>query len=84
MASSSGTVTHSRGIGVLGNPSYAGTCVFGHYQSCKKIGPTGNLYAVAPPKISGALLFLTIILTILVRSVPREITRLDTRADPNP
>ena len=30
-------------IGVLANPSYAGTYVFGRYQSCKKIGPTGEI-----------------------------------------
>ncbi|MGB9387686.1 MAG: recombinase family protein, partial [Pseudolabrys sp.] len=36
-------LTHSRVIGVLANPSYAGTYVFGRYQSCKKIGPTGEI-----------------------------------------
>ena len=38
-----GRLTHSRVIGVLANPSYAGTYVFGRYQSCKKIGPTGEI-----------------------------------------
>jgi DNA invertase Pin-like site-specific DNA recombinase len=38
-----GRLTHSRVIGVLGNPSYAGTYVFGRHQSCKKIGPTGEI-----------------------------------------
>src|SRR6201984_2866953 len=38
-----GRLTHSRVIGVLGNPSYAGTYVFGRYQSCKQIGPTGEI-----------------------------------------
>jgi Recombinase zinc beta ribbon domain/Recombinase len=36
-------LTHSRVLGVLANPSYAGTYVFGRYQSCKKIGPTGEI-----------------------------------------
>jgi DNA invertase Pin-like site-specific DNA recombinase len=36
-------LTHSRVIGVLANPSYAGTYVFGRYQSCKKIDPTGEI-----------------------------------------
>src|SRR6202140_32048 len=38
-----GRLTHSRVIGVLANPSYAGTSVFGRYQSCKKIGPPGEI-----------------------------------------
>ena len=38
-----GRLTHSRVIGVLANPSYAGTYVFGRYQSCKKVGPTGEI-----------------------------------------
>jgi len=38
-----GRLTHSRVIGVLANPSYAGTYVFGRYQSCKKIGPAGEI-----------------------------------------
>jgi hypothetical protein len=38
-----GRLTHSRVLGVLANPSYAGTYVFGRYQSCKKIGPTGEI-----------------------------------------
>src|ERR1700692_1384787 len=38
-----GRLTHSRVIGDLANPSYAGTYVFGRYQSCKKIGPTGEI-----------------------------------------
>jgi hypothetical protein len=36
-------LTHSRVLGVLANPSYAGTYVFGRYQSCKKIGPAGEI-----------------------------------------
>jgi DNA invertase Pin-like site-specific DNA recombinase len=38
-----GRLTHSRALGVLANPSYAGTYVFGRYQSCKKIDPTGEI-----------------------------------------
>src|SRR6201987_250840 len=38
-----GRLTHSRVLGVLANPSYAGTYVFGRYQSCKKIDPTGEI-----------------------------------------
>src|SRR6516164_5660066 len=38
-----GRLTHSRVLGILANPSYAGTYVFGRYQSCKKIGPTGEI-----------------------------------------
>jgi hypothetical protein len=36
-------LTHSRVIGVLANPSYAGTYVFGRYQSCKKLNPAGEI-----------------------------------------
>ena len=38
-----GRLTHSRVIGVLANPAYAGTYVFGRYQTCKKISPTGEI-----------------------------------------
>jgi DNA invertase Pin-like site-specific DNA recombinase len=38
-----GRLTYSRVLGVLANPSYAGTYVFGRYQSCKKIDPTGEI-----------------------------------------
>src|SRR6201984_2115745 len=38
-----GRLTHSRVLGILANPSYAGTYVFGRYQSCKQIGPTGEI-----------------------------------------
>jgi len=38
-----GRLTHSRVIGVLANPSYAGTYVFGRHQSCKKIDATGEI-----------------------------------------
>ena len=36
-------LTHSRVISVLANPSYAGTYVFGRYQSCKKLSPAGEI-----------------------------------------
>ena len=38
-----GRLTHSRVLGILANPSYAGTYVFGRYQACKQIGPTGEI-----------------------------------------
>jgi hypothetical protein len=36
-------LTHSRVISVLANPSYAGTYVFGRYQSCKNLNPAGEI-----------------------------------------
>ena len=33
-----GRLTHSRVLGILANPSYAGTYVFGRYQASKEIG----------------------------------------------
>ena len=38
-----GRLTHSRVIGVLANPSYAGTYVFGRYQSCMQIDAAGEI-----------------------------------------
>src|ERR1700726_4994524 len=38
-----GRLTHSRMIGLLANPSYAGAYVFGRYQSSKQIGPAGEI-----------------------------------------
>jgi len=38
-----GRLTHSPVIGVLANPCYAGTYVFGRYQSCKKIDAAGEI-----------------------------------------
>src|SRR5262249_52842611 len=38
-----GRLTHSRVIGMLAIPSYAGTYVYGRYQSCKQIAPTGEI-----------------------------------------
>src|SRR5947199_295188 len=44
-----GRLTHSRVIGVLANPSYAGTYVFGRYQSCKQVGPSGEISTRSRP-----------------------------------
>src|SRR6266536_2457735 len=38
-----GRLTHSRVLGLLKNPSYAGRYVFGRYQSRKQIAPTGEI-----------------------------------------
>jgi DNA invertase Pin-like site-specific DNA recombinase len=38
-----GRLIHSRVIGVLANPCYAGIYVFGRHQSCKKIDATGEI-----------------------------------------
>jgi DNA invertase Pin-like site-specific DNA recombinase len=38
-----GRLTHSRVLNILANPSYAGTYVFGRFQSCKQIGPAGEI-----------------------------------------
>jgi hypothetical protein len=38
-----GRFTHSRVIGILANPTYAGTYVFGRSQSCKHISPNGEI-----------------------------------------
>ena len=42
-----GRLTHSRVLGLLANPSYAGTYVFGRYQSRKQIAPTGEISTVS-------------------------------------
>ena len=39
-----GRLTHSRVIGMLANPTYAGTYVFGRFQSCKHISPNGEIH----------------------------------------
>jgi DNA invertase Pin-like site-specific DNA recombinase len=44
-----GRLTHSRVLGVLANPSYAGTYVFGRHQSSKQIGPTGDIRTQSRP-----------------------------------
>jgi DNA invertase Pin-like site-specific DNA recombinase len=38
-----GRLSHSRVLGILANPSYTGTYVFGRYQSYKQIGSTGEI-----------------------------------------
>jgi len=38
-----GRLTHSRVLGVLANPSYAGVYVFGRYQSAKQVSPSGEV-----------------------------------------
>ncbi|MCW2130619.1 hypothetical protein M2226_009418 [Bradyrhizobium elkanii] len=38
-----GRLTHSRVLSILANPSYAGTYVFGRYQSSKHVGPSGDI-----------------------------------------
>jgi DNA invertase Pin-like site-specific DNA recombinase len=38
-----GRLTHSRVLGVLANPSYAGMYVFGRYQSSKEVEPSGEI-----------------------------------------
>lgn len=38
-----GRLTHSRVLGILANPSYAGVYVFGRYQSRKEVGPSGDI-----------------------------------------
>ena len=44
-----GRLTHSRVLGILANPSYAGAYVFGRYQSSKQVGPfRRDRHPVAP------------------------------------
>jgi DNA invertase Pin-like site-specific DNA recombinase len=38
-----GRLTHSRVLGILANPSYAGTYVFGRHQSSKEVGSSGEI-----------------------------------------
>jgi len=38
-----GHLTHSRVLGILKNPSYAGMYVFGRYQYCRQINPAGEI-----------------------------------------
>lgn len=48
-----GRLTHSRVLGLLANPSYAGIYVFGRYQSRKRIGQSGEIQTqtrLAPEK----------------------------------
>jgi DNA invertase Pin-like site-specific DNA recombinase len=38
-----GRLTHSRVLGMLANPAYTGTYVYGRYQSCKQVSPNGEI-----------------------------------------
>jgi DNA invertase Pin-like site-specific DNA recombinase len=38
-----GRLTHSRVLGILANPAYAGAYVYGRYQSRKQISPSGEI-----------------------------------------
>jgi DNA invertase Pin-like site-specific DNA recombinase len=40
-----GHLTHSRVLGLLKNPSYAGMYVFGRYRYCRQINPAGEVRA---------------------------------------
>lgn len=44
-----GRLTHSRVLGILANPSYAGAYVFGRYQSSKEVGPSGEISTRSRP-----------------------------------
>jgi DNA invertase Pin-like site-specific DNA recombinase len=44
-----GRLTHSRVLGLLANPSYAGTYVFGRYQSSKQVRPDGEIHTQSRP-----------------------------------
>jgi DNA invertase Pin-like site-specific DNA recombinase len=44
-----GRLTHSRVLGILANPSYAGTYVFGRYQSSKQVGASGDITTCSRP-----------------------------------
>ena len=55
-----GRLTHSRVLGILANPSYAGTYVFGRYQLANRLGRPARS-ALSPAschRMSGASLFL--------------------------
>jgi len=44
-----GRLTHSRVLGILANPSYAGVYVFGRYQSSKQVAPSGEIVTRSRP-----------------------------------
>ncbi|MBV8868745.1 MAG: recombinase family protein, partial [Acetobacteraceae bacterium] len=44
-----GRLTHSRVLGILANPSYAGTYVFGRYHSSKQVRPSGEIVTRSQP-----------------------------------
>jgi DNA invertase Pin-like site-specific DNA recombinase len=48
-----GRLTHSRVLGLLANPSYAGAYVFGRYQSSKQVGPSGEIVTRSAPVPQG-------------------------------
>ncbi|ABD11460.1 recombinase family protein [Frankia casuarinae] len=39
-----GRLTHSRALGVLSNPCYAGTYVYGRYATCRTVRPDGTVH----------------------------------------
>ena len=44
-----GRLTHSRVLGILANPSYAGAYVFGRFQSSKQVSPSGEVVTRSRP-----------------------------------
>ncbi|MFE7778441.1 recombinase family protein [Streptomyces sp. NPDC057445] len=38
-----GNLTHARVLGVLGNPCYAGTYVYGRYATRRRVEPDGTI-----------------------------------------
>ena len=44
-----GRLTHSRVLGILANPSYAGAYVFGRHQSAKQVAPSGDIVTRSRP-----------------------------------
>ena len=44
-----GRLTHSRVLGILANPSYAGVYVFGRFQSTKQVSPSGDVVTRSRP-----------------------------------
>lgn len=44
-----GRLTHSRVLGMLANPSYAGAYVFGRHQSTKQVAPSGDIVTRSRP-----------------------------------
>ncbi len=44
-----GRLSHSRVLGLIKNPSYAGTYAFGRYQYYKRITPEGNVHQRVQP-----------------------------------
>lgn len=44
-----GRLNHGRVLGLLRNPAYAGTYVFGRYRTCKTFSPTGQMHNSVRP-----------------------------------